>query len=113
MFSNNPPGATSKYKTKKMLVSTTNQIEGYKITGQLGIVRGVCVRKDSMPLFGGDEALHKQCEAALDEAYNKMVQNAETKQANAIIGMQFGSSDMYVSITQVLAYGTAVTVEKV
>lgn len=105
------------------LITTSTSLEGYKITKQLGLVRGITVRSRSivgnlaggfMTLFGGRSAIYTQlCEKAREEALNLMIEHAEEIGANAIISMRYDANEVMAGLTEVLAYGTAVVVEKI
>ena len=104
-----------------MIVSTTNDITGYRITRHLGVVRGITVRSRSVlgnlvgglqSIFGGQlSADVSLAETARQEAFDHMVQHAQQGGANAIIGMRYDANEIMDGITEVLAYGTAVWVE--
>jgi uncharacterized protein YbjQ (UPF0145 family) len=103
------------------LVTTSISLEGYKVTKQLGLVRGVTVRSRSalgniaggfQSLFGGRLSIYVElCENTREEAYQLMVQHAQVMGANAIINMRYDANEIMQGITEVLAYGTAVVVE--
>jgi uncharacterized protein YbjQ (UPF0145 family) len=105
-----------------MLVTTSTQLEGYKVTQHLGIIRGITVRSRGLggnfvgglqSLFGGRNTIYTElCETAREEAYVLMVQHAQQQGANAVINMRYDANDVMQGITEVLAYGTAVVVEK-
>lgn len=105
------------------LITTSTSLEGYKITKQLGLVRGITVRSRSivgnlaggfMTLFGGRSAIYTQlCEKAREEALNLMIEHAEEIGSNAIISMRYDANEVMAGLTEVLAYGTAVVVEKI
>jgi len=107
----------------QQLITTANNLEGYRISQQLGLVRGITVRSRSIlgnigggvqSLFGGKLSIYVElCEKAREEAYQLMIQHANEKGANAIINMRYDANDVMQGITEVLAYGTAVVVEKV
>ncbi len=104
------------------LVTTANSLEGYKIVKQLGVVRGVTVRSRSalgniaggfQSLFGGRLSIYVElCEKTRQEAYQLLVEHASVMGANAIIAMRYDANEIMQGITEVLAYGTAVVVEK-
>ena len=104
------------------LVTTTFDIKGFRITEQLGVVRGITVRSRSLPgnivgglqsLFGGNITIYTElCERARQDAYKEMVIHAESRGANAIIGVRYDANDVMSGITEVLCYGTAVKIEK-
>ncbi len=104
-----------------MLVATTNDLPGYRITGHLGLVRGITVRSRSVignlggaiqSVFGGKLSIYVDlAETARQEAYEHMVEHARGMGANAVIGMRYDANEIMEGITEVLAYGTAVKVE--
>ncbi len=101
-----------------MIVTTGVEIAGATITEYLGVVRGIVVRSPSIAqgflgglkqLVGGNiEAYAEVCEAARKDAYDRMVQQAERRNADAIIGMRYDATEFAAGATEVLAYGTAV-----
>jgi uncharacterized protein YbjQ (UPF0145 family) len=105
------------------LITTSNTLEGYKVTKHLGVVRGITVRSRSVvgnfaggiqSLFGGRLSVYVElCENAREEAYQLLIQHARAIGANAIINMRYDANEVMQGITEVLAYGTAVVVEKV
>jgi uncharacterized protein YbjQ (UPF0145 family) len=98
-------------------------LEGYKIVKHLGVVRGITVRSRSalgniaggfQSLFGGRLSIYVElCENSREEAYQLLIQHAQVMGANAIINMRYDANEVMQGITEVLAYGTAVVVEKV
>ncbi|MBS0332560.1 MAG: YbjQ family protein [Proteobacteria bacterium] len=106
-----------------MLVSTTNEIVGYKVLSHIGMVRGVTVRSRSVlgnfaggiqSIFGGNLTIYSDlADHARQEAYDLMVQHAQRAGADAIVGMRYDANEIMEGITEVLAYGTAVKVERV
>lgn len=107
----------------QQLVTTATTLEGYRITKQLGVVRGITARSRSLlgnigggiqSLFGGKLSIYVElCETAREEAYQLMIKHADERGANAIINMRYDANEVMQGITEVLAYGTAVIVEKV
>ncbi len=105
------------------LITTSNQLEGYRITKHLGVVRGITVRSRSVfgniggafqSLVGGKISIYVElCEKTREEAYQLMLQHANERGANAIINMRYDANEVMAGINEVLAYGTAVIVEKV
>lgn len=101
-----------------MIVTTGNEIAGYQIQSYLGVVRGVVVRSPNigqnllgglLSVFGGNIETYAQvCDEARQDAYNRMVEHASQMGANAIIGMRYDATEFASSMTEVLAYGTAV-----
>ncbi len=106
-----------------VIVTTTSDIAGYRVTRHLGLVRGITVRSRSVignigagiqSLFGGNISIYTDlAEKAREEAFELMVQHAQSAGANAVIGMRYDANDIADGITEVLAYGTAVVVEPV
>ena len=104
------------------LVTTSTSLEGYKIVKHLGVVRGITVRSRSalgniaggfQSLFGGRLSIYVElCENAREEAYQLLIQHAEVMGATAIINMRYDANEVMQGVTEVLAYGTAVVVEK-
>ena len=104
------------------LITTANNLEGYRISKHLGVVRGITVRSRSLlgnigggvqSLFGGKLSIYVElCEKTREEAYQLMIKHANETGANAIINMRYDANEVMQGITEVLAYGTAVIVEK-
>lgn len=104
------------------LITTSVNLEGYKVTKHLGVVRGITVRSRSVignigggiqAIFGGRLSIYVElCERAREEAFQLLVQHARERGANAIINMRYDANEIMKGITEVLAYGTAVVVEK-
>ncbi len=105
----------------RQLITTSNQLDGYRITQHLGIVRGITVRSRSVlgniagglqSLVGGKLSIYVDlCETARQEAFDHLVVHAEAMGANAIVAMRYDANEVMTGITEVLAYGTAVRVE--
>jgi uncharacterized protein YbjQ (UPF0145 family) len=103
------------------MISTANEIAGWRIVRHVGIVRGITVRSRSVignfgaalqTLVGGNITLFTElCEHARSEAYDLMVQHAAEMGANAIITMRYDANEVAQGVTEVLAYGTAVVIE--
>ncbi len=103
------------------MATTSWDLPGYRITRNLGVVRGVTVRSRSVvgsigaslqTLFGGNiSILTTLCEHARAEAFDLMIQHAATMGANAIICVRYDANEIMQGATEVLAYGTAVIVE--
>jgi uncharacterized protein YbjQ (UPF0145 family) len=101
--------------------STAFEITGLRIKNNLGIVRGIIVRSRSIfgnigagfqTIFGGNiTILSELCEKTREDAYNLMLQHAESLGANAVIGIRYESTEIMAGVTEVLCYGTAVIVE--
>ena len=105
------------------LVTTAFTIDGYKITKNLGIVRGIVVRSRSLvgtigaafqTIVGGNITIWTElCEKTRLESYEIMINHAEQVGANAVIGFRYDANEVAQGATEVLAYGTAVVVEKI
>ncbi len=104
------------------MVTTALELPGYRIVRSLGLVRGITVRSRSVvgnflgglqTLFGGNITIYTElCEQARMETYQDMVRHARQLGANAIIGMRYDATELMTGLTEVLCYGTAVTVEQ-
>jgi uncharacterized protein YbjQ (UPF0145 family) len=105
-----------------MIVTTGNEVAGHTITDYIGVVRGIVVRSPSISqgFFGGlkqivggnIEAFAAVCESAREDAFKRMVDHAEEKDADAIIAMRYDATEFSERATEVLAYGTAVRLAK-
>ena len=106
-----------------VIITTSNALEGYRVTKQLGLVRGITVRSRSllgnmagifMTLFGGKSLIYTElCEKTREEALQFMIEHGKLLGCNAIINMRYDANEVLDGVTEVLAYGTAVIVEKV
>jgi uncharacterized protein YbjQ (UPF0145 family) len=100
--------------------TTAFSLEGYRITKTLGVVRGIVVRSRSIvgnigagfqTLFGGNISLYTNlCERTRSEAFELMLKHAQQLGANAVIGVRYDATEVMAGVTEVLCYGTAVTV---
>lgn len=108
-----------------LIVSTTPSLEGYKIKEYLGIVRGVTVRQPTIGqnlsaglerLKGGHiSAYVTMCETARQQAYDLCLEQARSLKADALVGIAYDSCGFDAKdqvATEVVCYGTAVTVER-
>ena len=103
-------------------VTTANAFDGYSVTRNFGVVRGITVRSRSIfgnigaslqTLVGGNITLYTQlAEASRKEAYELMISHAAHVGANAIIAVRYDATEIAAGVTEVLAYGTAVIIEK-
>jgi uncharacterized protein YbjQ (UPF0145 family) len=106
----------------RSMITTTFGIPGYRIARQLGVVRGITVRSRSIignmgaqiqTIFGGNITLYTElCEHAREEAFDLMMQHADQAGANAVIGMRYDANEVADGIAEVLAYGTAVVLQR-
>ncbi len=105
-----------------MIVTTTNELEGYRVVRHLGIARGLTVRSRSVVgniraaiqiFFGGAISVYTRlAEETRKEACDLMIEDAKAMGANAILAMRYDANEIASAVTEVLAYGTAVVVEK-
>ncbi len=105
------------------MVTTAFELDGYRIVRNLGVVRGIIVRSRSIfgtvgaslqTLVGGNITLFsKLCEQTRGHAFDLMLEHAAALGANAVIGMRYDATEIMNGVTEVLAYGTAVVVEKI
>jgi uncharacterized protein YbjQ (UPF0145 family) len=105
------------------MVTSANELPGYRIVRNFGIVRGITVRSRSVlgnlaagiqTIVGGNiSILTELCEKAREEAYEILLQHAAQHGANAIVCMRYDANEVMQGVTEVLAYGTAVEVQKV
>ena len=104
------------------MVTTAFTLDGYRIVRNLGLVRGIIVRSRSIigtigaglqTLVGGNiTLLTNLCEKTREHAFELMLLHAAELGANAVIGMRYDATEVLQGVTEVLAYGTAVYVEK-
>jgi uncharacterized protein YbjQ (UPF0145 family) len=103
------------------LTTTTFEIPGYRITKSFGVVRGIIVRSRSVignfgasiqSIFGGNISIYTSlCEQAREDAFQLMLSHAGQLGANAVVGVRYDATELAPGITEVLCYGTAVSVE--
>ncbi|HMS55207.1 MAG TPA: heavy metal-binding domain-containing protein [Fimbriimonadaceae bacterium] len=104
-------------------VTTANGFDGYKIVRGYGVVRGIVCRSRSVignigaslqTIVGGNITLYTElAEQTRRDAYELMIQHAAQTGANAIIAMRYDATEVAQGVTEVIAYGTAVTIEPV
>lgn len=105
------------------LITTAFTIDGYRVKQNLGVVRGIVVRSRSLfgtigaslqTLVGGNITLFTElCEKTRNESFELMIKHAEELGANAVLGFRYDANEVMSGVTEVLAYGTAVIIEKV
>lgn len=103
---------------KQILVTTTEEIPGKKISEIIGVVRGSTVRARNIGrdigagfknFIGGEIKTYTQmADHARDEAFNRMVNNASDLGADAVVGVRFMTSMIMQGASEMLAFGTAV-----
>jgi uncharacterized protein YbjQ (UPF0145 family) len=104
-----------------MIVATTPFVAGHRVTETKGHVYGLVVRSRGLggniaaavrSLAGGEITEYTQLlEDTRRQAIDRMVQNATLMGANAVISMRFDSSEMGNTMTEIVAYGTAVAIQ--
>ncbi len=105
-----------------MLISTMNDLPGYEIEEVFGEVFGLTVRARNIgsqlgaglkSLIGGElGGMTKMLAQGREEAISRLVSEAESKGANAIVAMRFDTSELGTTWTEICAYGTAVAARK-
>ena len=114
-----PPPAPS---LDPALVTSALDLSGYRVVRNLGIVRGIVVRSRNIfatvgaglqTIIGGDITLFTElCEKTRQDSYAMMTLHAAQLGANAVIAFRYDANELMKGVTEVLAYGTAVVVEK-
>jgi uncharacterized protein YbjQ (UPF0145 family) len=104
------------------MVTTGFELDNYRIVKNLGVARGIIVRSRNIfgtigaglqTLVGGNITLYsKLCEDTREHAFDLMLAHAGEMGANAVIGARYDATEIMRGVTEVLAYGTAVVVEK-
>jgi uncharacterized protein YbjQ (UPF0145 family) len=104
------------------MVTTAYELPGHRVTRTVGVVRGVTVRSRSLlgtlgaslqTVLGGNITLFEEmCEKTREQALDLMVSHAAQLGANAVIGVRYDATEVMEGVTEVLAYGTAVQVER-
>ncbi len=104
-----------------MIVATTPYVAGQRVTESKGQVYGLVVRSRGLggniaaslrSLVGGE--IHEYTQLLEDtrrQAIDRMVENATLMGANGVISMRFDSSEIGTTMTEIVAYGTAVVLE--
>lgn len=103
------------------MVTTQFELDGFRVTRTMGVVRGIVVRSRSIfgtigaglqTLVGGNiTLLTNLCEKTRQEAFDLMLQHAAELGANAVVAARYDATEIMQGVTEVLAYGTAVFVE--
>jgi uncharacterized protein YbjQ (UPF0145 family) len=117
---NNNPSAAQPVAAD--MVTTGFELDNYKIVKNLGVTRGIIVRSRNIfgtigaglqTIVGGNITLYsKLCEQTREHAFDLMLAHAGEMGANAVIGARYDATEIMGGVTEVLAYGTAVVVEK-
>ena len=104
-----------------MIITTANRVEGRAVTKTVGLVKGNTIRARHVgrdiraglkSLVGGEitDYTYMMTEAR-EQAVQRMVEDAEKKGANAVVGMRFSTSMIMQNAAEILAYGTGVVLE--
>lgn len=110
-----------RYSVAHQMVTTAFELPNFRVTQNLGIVRGIVVRSRNIfvtigaslqTIVGGNiTAWTKLCEQTRSDAFDIMLQHATEIGANAVVGARYDTTELSTGVTEVLAYGTAVIVE--
>ena len=113
---------SAELKMQQAFTTTAFTIDGYRITRNLGVVRGIIVRSRSIvgsfgaalqTIVGGNITIYTQlCEKTRNDAFDLMMGHAAALGANAVIGVRYDATEIGQGVTEVLCYGTAVVVEQ-
>jgi len=105
------------------MVTTAFELPHYRISQNLGVVRGIVVRSRNVfatigaslqTIVGGNITVWTRlCEQTRSDAFDIMIQHATEVGANAVIGARYDTTELSTGVTEVLAYGTAVIVEPI
>ena len=109
-------------RVEPSMVTTLFEMPGYRLVRNLGMVRGIVVRSRSIfgtigaslqTIVGGNISLYTDmCEQTREEALELMMQHAAEHGANAVVGVRYDANEVMQGVTEVLAYGSAVVVER-
>jgi uncharacterized protein YbjQ (UPF0145 family) len=109
-------------RVEPSMVTTLFEMPGYRIVRNLGMVRGIVVRSRSIfgtlgaslqTIVGGNITLFTDmCEQTREESLELMMQHAAEHGANAVVGVRYDANEVMQGVTEVLAYGSAVVVER-
>ena len=104
------------------MVTTAFELPGYRVAKNLGLVRGITVRSRSVigtlgaslqTIVGGNITLFEtMCEETREQALDLMMEHAAERGANAVVGVRYDATEVMQGVTEVIAYGTAVQVER-
>jgi len=113
----------SRYSVSHQMVTTAFELPHYRISQNLGVVRGIVVRSRNVfatigaslqTIVGGNITVWTRlCEQTRSDAFDIMIQHATEVGANAVIGARYDTTELSTGVTEVLAYGTAVIVEPI
>lgn len=104
-----------------MLLATTPSLPGYRVKRIVGVVHGMTARTRGVggkflasiqSMFGGEvSTFTREMEKAKQEALKRLIEEARRLGANAVIGVDFETTEVFQSVVLVSAHGTAVEVE--
>ena len=104
------------------MITTAFELPGYRVTKNLGLVRGITVRSRSIfgtlgaslqTVVGGNITLFEtMCEETREQALDLMMEHAAERGANAVLGVRYDATEIMQGVTEVIAYGTAVLAER-
>ena len=104
-----------------MLITTTNDLAGYRIVRHVGVARGIVVRSRNIiagfgaflqTIRGGNITIYTRlAEDARKDAHEALLSHARELGANAVLALRYDANEISAGVTEVLAYGTAVIVE--
>ena len=103
----------------QILVVTTNEVTGYRVQATLGEVFGLTVRSRNVfsdvgasfkGIVGGEvKGYTKMLSHSREEAVSRLREAAAARGANAVLAMRFDCNEIMSNMSEVAAYGTAVT----
>ncbi|HEY6804455.1 MAG TPA: YbjQ family protein [Pyrinomonadaceae bacterium] len=112
-----------RYSVSHQMVTTAFELPNYRVTQNLGVVRGIVVRSRNVfatigaslqTIVGGNITVWTTlCEQTRSDAFDIMIQHATEIGANAIIGARYDTTELSAGVTEVIAYGTAVIVDPI
>ena len=107
---------------EQSMVTTAFGLEGYRVTKNLGVTKGIIVRSRSIignigagiqTLFGGNISLFTTlCEQVRQQAFDLMLEHAAQMGANAVIGFRYDATEVMGGVTEVFAYCSAGQLKK-
>jgi len=118
---NSSPGPESYAPPTELFIVTTPFVSGYHVTRVIGTTYGLIVRSRGLGqniwayfrAWGGGEikVYTTLLEQVRHQALQRLAEHAKSLGANAVVSVAFDASEISGSMTEVLAYGTAVVVE--
>lgn len=112
-----------RYSVSHQMATTAFELPNFRVTQTLGVVRGIVVRSRNVfatigaafqQVVGGNITIWtRMCEETRRDAFDILIQHASEIGANAILGVRYDTTEIATGVTEVLCYGTAVTVEPI